>query len=90
MLQLQPPELLLHLAYFCEVCFHVLVLRLVHLVGEVDEELLITLDVEVLHPQCCCSFQARYEALVFCYVVGDLLALLETELYDIVELVLSG
>ena len=38
-LQLQAQKLLLHLAHLHEACFHVLVLRLVYLVGEVDEEL---------------------------------------------------
>ena len=50
MLQLEPPELLLHLANLSEVGFHVLILWFVYLVGEVDEELQITLDDEALHP----------------------------------------
>ena len=50
MLQLQPPELFLHLVNLSEVGFHVLVLWLVYLVGEVDEEPRIALDDEALHP----------------------------------------
>ena len=90
MLQFQAQELLLHLAHLREVRLHVLVLRLVHLVGEVDEELRVALDGEALHPQGHCGLEASYEAFVLCYVVGDLLALLEAELHGIVELVLSG
>ena len=37
------------------------VLRLVYLVGEVDEELRVALDGEALHPQGDCSFQACYQ-----------------------------
>ena len=90
MLQLQPPELLLHPADFREVGFHVLVLRLVYFVGEVDKELRITLDGEALHSQGDCGFQACYQAFVFYYVIGDLFSMLETELHSVVELVLSG
>ena len=50
MLQLQPPELFLHLANLSEVGFDVLILWIVYLVGEVDEELRIALDDEELHP----------------------------------------
>ena len=82
--------MLFHFAYLYEVFLHVLVPRLVYLVGEVDEELRVTPDGEALHPQSCRSFQASYEALVFFDVVGDLLALLKLELHDVVELVLSG
>ena len=49
-LQLQAQELLLHLAHLREVCLHVFVLRLVYLVGEVDEELLMALDDKALYP----------------------------------------
>ena len=57
MLQLQPPELLLHPADLREVGFHVLVLWFVYFVGEVDKDLRITLDGEALHPQGDRSFQ---------------------------------
>ena len=67
-----------------------LVLRLVYLVGEVDEELRGAPNGEALHPQSRCGLQASNEALVLCDVVGDLLALLKAELHDVVELVLSG
>ena len=63
---------------------------IVYLVGEVDEELRVAPDGESLYPQGHFSLQAGYEAFVFCNVVGDLLALLEAELHDVVELVLSG
>lgn len=66
-----------------------LVLRLVYLVGEVDEELRIALDDEALYPQCDYGFQASYQAFILCYVAGDLFSVLATELYGIVELVLS-
>ena len=66
-----------------------LVLRLVYLVGEVDEELRVTPNGEALHPQSCRSLQASYEAFVFCDVVGDLLALLKAELHGVVEIILS-
>ena len=90
MLQLQARELLLHLAHLCEVCLHVLVLWLIYFVGEVIEELEVTLDGETPHPQGHRSPEASYEALVLCYVIGDLLALLEAELHGVVELVLGG
>ena len=45
---------------------------------------------EALHPQGHRSLEASYEAFILCYVVGDLLALLEAELHGVVELVLSG
>ena len=67
-----------------------LILRLIYLVGEVDEELRVAPDGEALHPQGHRNLEAGDEALVFRYVVGDLLALLEPELYGVVELVLSG
>ena len=67
-----------------------LVLWLVYFVGEVDEELRVALDGETLHPQGCRSFQAGYQAFILCDVVGDLLALLEVELYRVVELVHGG
>ena len=50
MLQLQPLELFLYPADFSEVSFHVLVLWLIYLVGEVDEELLMALDDKALYP----------------------------------------
>ena len=83
MLQLHPPKLLLHPAHLCKIRLHVLVLWLVHFVGEVDEELRITLDGEALHPQGDSSFQACYQAFVFCYVVGNLFSMLETELHGV-------
>ena len=89
MLQLQPPELLLHPADLRKVGFHVLIPWLVYFVGEVEEELRITLDGEALHPQGDCGFQACYQAFIFCYVVGDLFSVLEAELYGIVEFVLG-
>ena len=67
-----------------------LVLWLIYLVGEVDEELSVALDGEALHPQGHRSLEASYEAFVLCYVVGDLLALLEVEMHGVVKLVLSG
>ena len=67
-----------------------LVLRLVYLVGEVDEELRVALNGKAFHPQSCRGLQASYEAFVFCDVVGDLLALLKAELHSVVELVLRG
>ena len=90
MLQLQPPELLLHLADFRKVGFHVLILWLIHLVGDIDKELRIALDGEAFHPQGSCGLQARYYTFILRYVVADLFTLLETELYSVVELVLSG
>src|SRR3954466_4738791 len=90
MLQLQPPELLLHPANFRKVGFHVLIFRLVYLVGEIDKELRIALDGEALHPQGSCGLQARYQTFILRYVVGDLFTLLEIELYSVVKLVLSG
>ena len=65
-------------------------LRLVHLVGEVDEELRVAFDGEAPHPQSRRSLQASYEAFVLCYIVVDLLAVLEAELHGVVKLVLSG
>ena len=67
-----------------------LILWLIYLVGEVDEKLRVAPDGEALHPQGHRSLKASYEAFVLRYVVGDLLALLEAELHDVVELVLSG
>ena len=67
-----------------------LVLWLINFVGEVDEELRVALDGETPHPQGHRSPEASYEALVLCYVIGDLLALLEAELHGVVELVLGG
>ena len=67
-----------------------LVLRCVLFVGEVDEELGIALDGEALHPQRRRGPETGKQALEFQDVVGDLLALLETELYRIVEHVLGG
>ena len=90
MLQLQAQELLLHFAYLREICFHVLVHWLVHLVGEVDEELRVSLDGEALHPQGHRRFEAGDETIILCDVVGDLFAPLEAELHYIVKLVLSG
>ena len=90
MLQFQAQELRLHFAYLREVCLHVLVPRLVYLVGEVDEELRVASDGKALHPQSCRGLQASYEAFVFCDIVGDLLAVLKTELHGVVKLVLSG
>ena len=66
------------------------VLRLVYLVGEVDEKLRVAPDGEALHSQGHRNIMASYESFVLCNVVGDLLALLEAELHVIVELVLSG
>ena len=43
-----------------------------------------------MHSQGYCGLQPGYQSLIFCYVVGDLFTLLETELYNIVELILSG
>ena len=90
MLQLQACELLFHFAHLSKVGLHVLVLWLVHFVGEVDEELRVALDGKVPHPQSRRSLQASYEAFVFCDIVGDLLAVLEAELHGVVKLVLSG
>ena len=67
-----------------------LVHRLVQFVGEVDEELRVAPDGEALHPQGRCGLEASDEAFVFRDVVGDLLALLESEMHGVVELVLSG
>ena len=89
MLQLQPPKLLLHPADLRDVGFHVLVPWFVYFVGEVDKELRITPDGEALHPQGDCGLQACYQAFVFCYVVGDLLSVLEAELHGVIEFVLG-
>ena len=67
-----------------------LISRFVYLVGVIDKELRIALDSKTLHSQGSSGLQARYQSLVLCYIVGDLLALLETELHVIVELVLGG
>ena len=56
-LQLQAQELFLHFAYLRQVCLHVLVLRLIYLVGEVDEELGVALDGKALYPQGRHSFE---------------------------------
>lgn len=61
-LQLQAQELFLHLAYVRQVCFHVFILRLVHFVGEVDEELGVALDGEALHTQSGCGLEAGDQA----------------------------
>lgn len=82
--------LLFHFAYLREVCLHVLVPRLIYLVGEVDDELQVAPDGEALHPQGDRSLKASDEAFVLRDVVGDLLALLEAELHGVVELVLNG
>ena len=67
-----------------------LILWLVHFVGEVDEELRVAFNGKALHAQSCRGLQSSYEAFVFCDVVGDLLAMLKAELHGVVELVLSG
>ena len=67
-----------------------LVLGCVLLVGEVNKELRITLDGEALRPQRRRGPETGEQALEFCDVVGDLLALLEAELYRVAELVLGG
>ena len=82
--------MLLHFVYLREVCLHVLILWLVHLVGEVDEELRVSLDGEAFHPQGHRNLEAGDETLVLCDVVGDLLAPLESELHGVVKFVLSG
>ena len=56
MLQLKARELFFHLAHLREVGLHMLVLRLVHPVGEVDEELRVAFDDEALYPQGDCGF----------------------------------
>ena len=55
----------------------------VHLVGEVDEELRVTLDGEALHPQGCGGLEASDQPLVLCDAVGDLLTPLEEELHGV-------
>ena len=67
-----------------------LVLWRVLLVGEVDEELGISLDGEVLPAERRHGPETGEQALEFRDVVGGLLALLETELYHVVELFLGG
>ena len=67
-----------------------LILWLVHFVGEVDEELRVALDGKAPHPHSRRSLQAGYEALLFGDSVGDLLAVLEAELHSVVKLVLTG
>ena len=90
LLQLQAQELFLHLAYVRQVCFHVFILRLVHFVGEVDEEVGVALDGEALYSQCGRSLKPGEQAFEFCDVVGDLLASLKAELHYIIKLVLGG
>ena len=63
-----------------------IVLGLVALVGEVDEELGITLDDYALDPESNCSSEPGEEAFVFSDVVGDLVLRLEAELHGVVEL----
>ena len=89
-MQFQAQELFLNFAYLLEICLHVLVLRLVFLVGEVDEKLRVTLDGEALHSQRGRDPESSEQAFELCDVVGDLLALLEAELHCVVELVLGG
>ena len=48
------------------------------------------LMMRALYSQSGCSFQACYQALIFCYVIGDLFSMLEAELHDKIEFVLSG
>ena len=67
-----------------------LILWLVQLVGEVDEELRVSLDGEAFQPQGHFNLEASDETLVLYDVVGDLLAPLEAELHGIVKFVLSG
>ena len=89
-LQFQAQELFLNFAYLLKVCLHVLVLWLVYFVGEVDEELGVTLDGEAPHSQSFPSLEFGDQAFVLRNVVGDLLALLEVELQGVVELFMGG
>ena len=57
----------------------------VHLVGEVDEELRVTLEGETPHPQGCAGLEAGDQSLIFRDVVGDLLTPLEVELHNVVR-----
>jgi hypothetical protein len=90
MLQFQAQETLLDPSDLLEVCLHMLVLGRVFLVGEVDKELRIASDGEALHSQCRRGLEASNQAFILCDVVGDLLTILEAQLYGVVELVLGG
>ena len=85
--QLHAQETLLHFAMFLQVRRHVLVLGRVVFVGEVHDELRISLDDDALNPQGGGGSEPCEEAFVLRYVVGDLVALLEAELYGVEELV---
>ena len=58
MLQFQTLESFFNLTYLFQVCLHVLVLRRILLVGEVGEELGVSLDGEALNPQGGCGLEA--------------------------------
>ena len=85
MLELHAEEALLEPAHLLQVGGHVLVLGFVALVGEVDEELQISLDEDALDAQSIGGLEASDEALV----LSDeaLVVMLEAELYGVVQLV---